>query len=119
MMHDMKVSSAEFQKKLDVVSDKALTEPVTITRNGRDWLVLMSAEEYERLQRKALSGLHDHGDQETYGAGPAAPAARPDHLKDRTEGLGTRLARRFAGRGLDFDIPEIRGEFARPASFDE
>jgi len=26
-----------------------------------------------------------------------------------TEGLGTRLARRFAGRGLDFDIPEIRG----------
>jgi antitoxin FitA len=25
------------------------------------------------------------------------------------EGLGTKLARRFAGRGLDFDIPEIRG----------
>jgi plasmid stability protein len=24
------------------------------------------------------------------------------------EGLGTKLARRFAGRGLDFDIPEIR-----------
>jgi antitoxin FitA len=37
----------------------------------------------------------------------------------RTEGLGTRLARRFAGRGLDFDIPEFRGEPARPASFDE
>jgi plasmid stability protein len=26
-----------------------------------------------------------------------------------TKGLGTRLARRFAGRGIDFDIPEIRG----------
>ncbi len=37
----------------------------------------------------------------------------------KAEGLGTRLARRFAGRGLDFDIPEIRGEPARPASFEE
>jgi plasmid stability protein len=37
----------------------------------------------------------------------------------KTEGLGTRLARRFEGRGLDFDIPEFRGEPARPASFEE
>ncbi len=37
----------------------------------------------------------------------------------KTEGLGTRLARRFCGRGLDFDIPEIRGESARPATFEE
>jgi antitoxin FitA len=36
-----------------------------------------------------------------------------------TEGLGTRIARRFAGRGLDFDIPEFRGEQARPASLEE
>jgi antitoxin FitA len=35
------------------------------------------------------------------------------------EGLGTWLARRFAGRGLDFDVPEIRGAPARPASFDK
>lgn len=37
----------------------------------------------------------------------------------KTEGLGTRLARRFEGRGLDFDIPEFHGEPARPASFEE
>ena len=37
----------------------------------------------------------------------------------KTEGLGTRMARRFAGRGLDFDIPEIRGEPVRPVSFEE
>ena len=37
----------------------------------------------------------------------------------RTEGLGTRIARRFAGRGLDFEIPEFRGEQARPALFEE
>ncbi len=45
-----------------------------------------------------------------------------DAVKDenrKAEGLGARLARRFAGRGLDFDIPEIRGEPARPASFEE
>jgi len=35
----------------------------------------------------------------------------------REEGLGTRIARRFAGKGLDFDIPEWHGEQARPAKF--
>jgi plasmid stability protein len=30
--------------------------------------------------------------------------------KRRTEGLGTRIARRFAGNGIDFEIPEFRGE---------
>lgn len=33
--------------------------------------------------------------------------------------LGSRLAARFAGLGLDGDIPELRGETARPATFDE
>jgi plasmid stability protein len=33
-------------------------------------------------------------------------------------GLGTRLAARFAGIGLDEDIPELRGEPVRPAEFD-
>jgi len=33
------------------------------------------------------------------------------------EGLGTRIARRFAGKGLDFEIPEWRGEQPRPAKF--
>jgi plasmid stability protein len=36
-----------------------------------------------------------------------------------SEGLGTRLARRFKGRGLDTDIAEMRGEEARPAKFEE
>jgi plasmid stability protein len=36
-----------------------------------------------------------------------------------TGGLGTRIARRFANRGIDFEIPEFRGEQARPASFEE
>ena len=32
--------------------------------------------------------------------------------------LGSRLAARFAGIGLDEDIPECRGEPARPAELD-
>ena len=66
MMHDMKVSSAEFQKEFDILSDKALTEPVTITSEGRDRLVLLSIEEYERLKRRdrRVVRLEDFTDEE-------------------------------------------------------
>jgi plasmid stability protein len=33
--------------------------------------------------------------------------------------LGSRLQARFAGIGLDRDLAELRGETARPASFEE
>ena len=36
-----------------------------------------------------------------------------------SNGLGTRIARRFVGTGIDFEIPEFRGGQARPASFQE
>jgi PHD/YefM family antitoxin component YafN of YafNO toxin-antitoxin module len=49
----MRVSSAEFIRQYGALSDSALTEPVTITRNGRDRLVLMSAAEFERMRRYA------------------------------------------------------------------
>jgi hypothetical protein len=48
----MKVSSADFIKNYGTLADKALQEPVTITKNGRDRLVVMSAEEYSRLKRR-------------------------------------------------------------------
>lgn len=47
----MRVSSAEFLKRYGTLSDQALMEPVTITRNGRDRLVLMSVAEFERIRR--------------------------------------------------------------------
>ena len=46
------VTSAEFQRKIGLYQDKALAEPVTITKNGRDRLVLLSVEEYRRLKRR-------------------------------------------------------------------
>ncbi len=48
----MRVTTAEFLKGYGALADKALTEPVTITKNGRDRLVVVSAEEYERLRRR-------------------------------------------------------------------
>ena len=46
----MRVSSAEFLKQYGALSDQALSEPVTITRNGRDRLVLLSVGEFERMK---------------------------------------------------------------------
>ncbi len=34
-------------------------------------------------------------------------------------GLGTRIAALFKGKGLDFDIPELRGYPVKPATFDD
>jgi len=51
-MNVTRISLADLQKHSRSVADRALTEPVTITRNGRDRLVLMSVEEYDRLKRR-------------------------------------------------------------------
>ena len=48
----MRVTTAEFIKSYGSLADKALTEPVTITKNGRDRLVLLSADEYARLRQR-------------------------------------------------------------------
>lgn len=48
----MRVSATEFQNAVGRYSDKALSEPVTITKQGRDHLVLLSADEYARLRRR-------------------------------------------------------------------
>jgi hypothetical protein len=48
----MKVTTADFIKNYGTLADRALTEPVTITKNGRDRLVVLSADEYARLKRR-------------------------------------------------------------------
>jgi len=51
-MDDVKVTASEFQRAFGALSDKALRSPVTITKQGRDHLVVVSAEEYARLKRR-------------------------------------------------------------------
>jgi PHD/YefM family antitoxin component YafN of YafNO toxin-antitoxin module len=48
----MRVSTADFIKNYSVLADHALGEPVTITKHGRDRLVVVSAAEYERLKKR-------------------------------------------------------------------
>lgn len=45
-----RVSAAEFQNNFGRYADAARRTPVTVTRYGRDELVVLSVEEYERLR---------------------------------------------------------------------
>jgi prevent-host-death family protein len=57
----IRVTAVEFQKKIGRYQDVALSQPVTVTRNGRDRTVVISAEEYHRLKRRdrEVLGLDD------------------------------------------------------------
>ena len=46
----LRISSAELQRQFGLYSEKAQREPVTVTRHGRDSVVLMSIADYERLK---------------------------------------------------------------------
>ena len=46
------VPAAEFQRKIGHYQDKALVEPIVVTRNGRQRVVLLSADEFKRLKRR-------------------------------------------------------------------
>ncbi len=78
----MRVSSAEFLKRYGALSDKALSEPVTITRNGRDRLVPVSVEEFERMRRYAPRArrIEELTDDELAMVSKARVPAEHDHL---------------------------------------
>ena len=80
----MKISSAEFQRRFGTLADKALTGPVTITRNGRDRLVLLSVEEYERLKRRdrRVVRLEDFSEEEMALIAKAEVPAEYAHLDE-------------------------------------
>jgi len=48
----MRVTTAEFISNFGSLTEIASAEPVTITKYGRDRLVLVSADEYDRLMRR-------------------------------------------------------------------
>ena len=52
-----RVTSREFQRNFRRFQDEALKSPLWITRNGRDRLVILSVEEYERLKRRDRQAL--------------------------------------------------------------
>lgn len=78
------VGATALQRNFAQYQDVALKEPVVITSNGRERLVLLSAEEYRRLRRRdrRVLGLEDFSVEEILAiARSEAPAetAQFDH----------------------------------------
>jgi prevent-host-death family protein len=72
----MRVSSGDFIRKFGTYTDSALSEPIIITKNGRERLVLLSIDEYNTLLH--LRELHEDSKE------PAArrePARRPNNKR--------------------------------------
>jgi prevent-host-death family protein len=80
----MRVTTADFIKNYGSLADRALSEPLTITKNGRDRLVVMSAEEYERLSRRDRRVLRagELTDEEVALIAKAEVPAEHAHLDD-------------------------------------
>jgi prevent-host-death family protein len=80
----VKVSSAEFQKKFGRYQDVALTQPVMVTRNGRDRMVMLSAEEYRRLKRRdrRVMAASDFTDDDIAAIETAVPPAESARFDD-------------------------------------
>lgn len=60
----IRVSSTEFSKGAERYQGMALSQPVIVTRNGRDHTVTISIEEYRRLKRRdrEVLGIEDFTD---------------------------------------------------------
>ena len=79
-----RITSREFQRNFGRFQDEALRAPLSITRNGRERLVLLSVEEYARLKRRDREALfvEELSEAEVEAirrAEPSADAAQYDH----------------------------------------
>jgi prevent-host-death family protein len=81
------VTSAEFQRHFGRYQDEALTQPVAITRNGRERVVMISAEEYRKLRRRSreVVRVEDLSDAEVAQIAAGRMDPRHDHLDAELE----------------------------------
>ena len=70
----IRVSSIEFGKEVGRYQEAALTQPVVVTRDGRDRTVMISAEEYQRLKRR---------DRQVFAAEGTIEAVRTSEMDSR------------------------------------
>lgn len=84
----MRVTSADFLDHYGELAERALSEPVTITREGRDRLVLVSAAEFERLRRYAprSRAVEDLTEDEVAMIAKSSVPAEHDHLNSLLDG---------------------------------
>jgi prevent-host-death family protein len=64
----MKITSTEFQQNVGRYQDAALRSPVTITKNGRDHTVLVSAHLFEVALKGRIARRIEELDDETVAA---------------------------------------------------
>ena len=74
----MKITSTEFQQNVGRYLDAALTEPVIITRNGRDRNALIAAATFKTLIQGRIARRMEDLDDETLKA--IAAAEVPPHF---------------------------------------
>jgi prevent-host-death family protein len=84
----MKVSSTEFQQNVGRYQDVAMKEPVTITKNGRNHTVLVSADFFETVLKGRAARRVEDLDEATIKAiaeaeVPPGHAHLDDELKTR------------------------------------
>lgn len=69
----MKIISTEFQQNVGRYQDAALSEPVIITKNGRDKTVLISAAAFETLVKGRVARRMEDLDGEVRRSRPSPP----------------------------------------------
>ena len=89
----MRVSSGDFIRKFGTYTDSALSEPIIITKNGRERLVLLSVDEYNMLLH--LRELYEDSKEPSAKRGqPAADAPRKEPARKIAAAGGRRKAQR-------------------------
>ncbi len=78
------ITSVEFQRRVGEYQDRALVEPVVITRNGRERVVMLAVEEYRRLKSRDREALPVSalGEDELRAIAAAEVPAEYSHLDD-------------------------------------
>jgi prevent-host-death family protein len=80
----MKVTSTEFQQNVGRYQDAALRAPVTITKNGRDHTVLVSAHLFEAaLKGRIARRIEDLDDDTSAAIASATVPAEYAYLDDQ------------------------------------
>lgn len=83
----MKITSTEFQQNVGRYQDEAMMEPVTITKNGRERLVLISMDLFNALLKgRVARRIEDLDDATIEAIAKAEVPGRFAHLDKPTNG---------------------------------
>jgi plasmid stability protein len=87
-------------------------------RNGRFMATLTLKNLDEDVRQKLLVMAHTHGRTVEQEAQEILRAAVTEPEANAVDELGTRIASRFEGIGLEAEIRELRGQTITPPTFD-